>query len=155
MPIYIASDHGGINLKTIITEHLKFQNKEFVDMGPKEKNPQDDYPDFVIPAMKKLQENPISDCAILICRNGVGVNILANKFNGVRAGLSWNPQHAKTHKEDDHTNVLTLPADFVSEREALEIVDLWLNSKYSDEPRHNRRLQKIADFEGNLPEENL
>ena len=84
---------------------------------------------------------------ILICANGVGMNISANKFKGVRASISWNSKHAATSRNDDKTNVLVLPSDFITKEEALEITQTWLSTDFSGEERHLRRIMKITSFE--------
>jgi len=141
--IYIAADHGGFSLKQKIIEY--FKNKtglDIEDLGAYEHNPHDDYPDFVIPAIEKLSKNPGS-LGIVICKNGVGVSILANKFRDVRAALSWTPKQAESSRADDDSNVLALPASYISDKEAIEIVDIWLKTKFSSDERHLRRLEKI------------
>ena len=89
-------------------------------MGPFETNQYDDYPDFAKLVAEKIQEN-FENMGVLICANGVGMSIAANKFDGIRAALSWNPKHAASSRNDDGTNVLVLPADYVTKEEALEI----------------------------------
>jgi len=149
MTIYIASDHRGFQLKSILIEYLKQKNVTIIDMGPFELDQEDDYPDFVIPTMKKLQENEANK-AILICGNGVGVSMLANKFENIRATLSWDAKHAKSSRNDDDTNVLALPADYVDEQAAKNIVDIWLNTDFSNAERHKRRLEKMKhDYSSN------
>ncbi|MDC0448988.1 RpiB/LacA/LacB family sugar-phosphate isomerase [bacterium] len=146
MKIYIAADHGGFELKETLVKYLSVSGAPVVDMGPKEYNPDDDYPKLVEPAMKKVLEDP-ENRAILICRNGVGVSMVANKFDGIRAGLSWTPEHAKASRTNDNTNVLGLPADYVSTQDALKIISTWLETEFSPDPRHQRRLDEIASLE--------
>jgi RpiB/LacA/LacB family sugar-phosphate isomerase len=81
---------------------------------------------------------------ILICKNGVGVCMMANKFKGIRAGLSWNIKHAVSSRNDDNTNILCLPADYIFEEEALKTVEAWLNTPFSKEERFSRRLKKAG-----------
>jgi ribose 5-phosphate isomerase B len=145
--IYITSDHGGFELKTSIQKFLAVSGAPIVDAGPKEYDPEDDYPDMVIAAMKKVTKDP-ANRGIVVCRNGVGVSIVANKVKGIRAVLSWNPEHAASSRSHNDTNVLALPADYISQETALEIVSAWMGTEFEkNEERHNRRLQKIADFE--------
>lgn len=84
---------------------------------------------------------------IVICRNGVGVSMFANKIKGIRAGISWNPKQAKSSRNDDNTNVLALPSDYIDSKTALEIVDVWLKTKFSNDKRHLRRLAKVRSIE--------
>ena len=144
--IYIASDHGGFDLKERIIDFLKQNGYEVEDRGAFVFDPADDYSDFTIPALKELEKDP-NGKAILLCRNGVGVSILANKFKDVRAALSWNKVHARTSRNDDNSNVLALPADFISEKDAFDIVETWLNTPFSNTERHIRRLGKIGNLE--------
>lgn len=144
--IYIASDHGGYKLKQKLVKFLESKNMEIEDLGPSEYNEEDDYPDFVFPVMRKVQESS-QNKGILICRNGVGVNILANKHIGIRAGLSWNQKHAKSQRNDDNTNVLTLPADFISLGKAKKITFSWLKTPFSEKGKHLRRLEKITAYD--------
>ncbi|KKU57053.1 MAG: hypothetical protein UX79_C0024G0002 [candidate division WWE3 bacterium GW2011_GWB1_47_11] len=139
--LYLAADHAGFELKNKIKKHLEESGIEVVDVGPFVFDPTDDYPDYVIPAMNRLRDDNAGG-AILICRNGVGVSMLANKFDGVRAALSWSAAHAASSRTDDNTNVLTLPADYITEDVAKDVVGAWLSTDFSNEERHKRRLQK-------------
>ncbi|MCA9308056.1 RpiB/LacA/LacB family sugar-phosphate isomerase [candidate division WWE3 bacterium] len=143
MKIYLAADHGGYNLKESVHKWLVEKGYAVQDMGAHEYNPNDDYPDFIIPAMKLVQQDPKAK-GIVICRNGVGVSIAANKFANIRAALTFEPKHVVTAVTDDNVNVIALPADFITKEKAYEILEAWLNTKYSQEERHNRRLQKVS-----------
>jgi ribose 5-phosphate isomerase B len=123
---------------------FKSQNIDVEDLGAHDYNEQDDYPDYVIPVMREMENDPEAK-AILICRNGVGVSILANKFNGIRCTLSWKVSHAKSSRVDDDTNVLALPADYVDPEVAEEIVKVWLDTPFSEKDRHKRRLKKVEE----------
>jgi ribose 5-phosphate isomerase B len=146
--IYISSDHRGFELKNYILSELASKGLGIVDLGPKEYDPNDDYPKFAKLVAEKVQENP-ENMGILICANGVGISIAANKFKGVRVALSWNPEHAKTTRTDDGANVLALPANYISNEEAVEIVQTWLSTNFSGEDRHIRRLVQILEMEEN------
>lgn len=143
--IYFASDHGGFELKNKLITFLQSENLEIKDFGPKSFEKGDDYPDYVIPVMKELQQNS-NDVAIILCRNGVGVSILANKFKNIRCALCFNPKQAQKAKTDDNANVLALPTDYISETEAKQIVSAWLSAEFSNEKRHIRRLNKVAQI---------
>src|SRR3990167_990809 len=144
--IYIASDHGGFKLKEKIEEHLHSKGLQVQDLGPDRLDPTDDFPDFAIPVAKKVAENQGS-LGVLLCRNGVGVEVAANKINGVRAALSWDPRHAASSRHDDNSNVLALPADYLDEKKAVEVLDAWLSTPYSKEVRFERRIKKIEEEE--------
>ena len=145
--IYIASDHGGFELKNKIVKFLKSKDIEVKDMGPPNHDPEDDYPDFVIPVVMNVLDDRENNRGILLCRNGVGVDMFANKFKGVRCALSWDPKHAKSSKIDDNTNMLALPADYLTEKDAFEIVETWIHESFGGAERHKRRLRKVADVE--------
>lgn len=145
MKIFISSDHGGYKLKNFLAERLRKDGLDIEDLGPTVLNPEDDYPDYVKPLVEKVVEAQDGK-GILICRNGVGVTIAANKHPKIRAGLSWNKEHAISSRNDDNTNVLTLPADYISEEEAYEISKTWLEAGFSAQPRYMRRLAKLENL---------
>ena len=144
--IYISSDHRGLELKKYLVESLASAGLEIVDLGPKDLDPEDDYPEYAKLVAEKIQED-FENMGVLICANGVGISIAANKFDGIRAALSWNPKHAASSRNDDGTNILVLPADYVTKEEALEILQTWLSTNFSGEDRHIRRIQKISELE--------
>lgn len=146
MKIYLASDHGGFKFKEIIEEYLKDRGFDVIDLGPEKLDPEDDFPDFAIPLAKKVSENE-NNLGILLCRNGVGVEVAANKIDGVRAALSWEPKHAASSRRDDNSNVLALPADYLSEKKVIEVLESWLSASYAKKPRFERRLKKIEEEE--------
>lgn len=145
--IYLAADHGGFNLKEAIKKILNEVGIEYIDAGAHKLTPEDDYPDFAIPAVKEVSKDPHNNKAILSCRTGTGEVIIANKFVGIRASISWNVKHAKKAREDEDANVLCLPADYISVDEAKDIVGTWLNTEFSGAERHVRRLEKIKEID--------
>ncbi|HMR55517.1 MAG TPA: RpiB/LacA/LacB family sugar-phosphate isomerase [Candidatus Doudnabacteria bacterium] len=145
--IYIASDHGGFKLKQQLLKFLEKQDLEFKDLGPAKFKEGDDYPDYAVKVAKQVSKNSVTNLGILLCRSGQGVCIVANKFGGVRAGLVWNTKQAALSRNDDMTNVLCLPSDFVTLSQATAIVKTWLDTPYSTEKRHMRRVQKISRLE--------
>ena len=146
--IYISSDHRGFELKNYLISELTSEGLGIIDLGPKEYDPDDDYPKFAKLVARKIQEDP-ENMGVIICGNGVGISIVANKFKGVRVALSWDPEHAKSTRTDDGANVLALPADYISKEEALKIVISWLSTNFSGEDRHIRRLVQISQLEEN------
>jgi len=143
--IYIASDHGGFNLKNTLISYLKNKGLDIKDMGPFELVEEDDYTEYVTPLAKEIQKD-LRGKGIVICRNGVGVNIAANKFKHIRAALSWETEHIKSARLDDDINVLALPADYIDENTAKSIVDAYLNTEFSALPRHIRRIKKVENL---------
>lgn len=143
MKVYISSDHAGFKLKEYLVGQLDSRPPYQVeDWGPERYDANDDYPKTTLDVVKHIAENPKAR-GILICKNGVGVTIFANRFKSVRAGLSWSEHHAKSHRIDDNTNILTLPAGYITPEEAVEIALAWLETPASDEPRHERRQNQI------------
>jgi ribose 5-phosphate isomerase B len=143
--IYIASDHGGFQLKQKIINYLMSKKIDIKDMGATEYNENDDYTDYVIPMVKEILTNP-KNKGIALCRSGDGVNITANRFKGIRSTLSWNKEHAAKSKIDDDTNVLAIPTDYIEESAAIEMVDTWLNTEFSALPRYIRRIKKMENI---------
>ena len=137
----IASDHGGFELKKQIMEFvdsLGFQSKDY---GPFELDPADDYPDFGAPMAMAVSKNEIP-CGILLCRSGVGMGIAANRCRNVRAVVAAIPKMAKASREHNCSNVLVLPADYISFDEIKEIITTWVNTPFSGDQRHLNRLVK-------------
>ena len=149
MKIFIASDHRGFELKKSLSTYLTSLNHEVFDLGPLELNPTDDFPLYIVQVVKEILANPNSR-GIVICKNGVGVSIMANRSKGIRCALSWSPEHAKTTRNDDDSNVLALPSEFISEKEAELIVKTWLETPFANEERFRRRLAEIENLSTNL-----
>ncbi len=144
--IYISSDHAGFELKEKIKDFLENKEINLKDLGPKEYIENDDYPDYAIPLAQKVVDDDNAR-GILICGNGVGVCIAANKVKGARAGIACNSWMAKTMREDDNTNIICLPARDIKQQEAAEIIETWMETSFSSAKRHKRRLKKISEFE--------
>lgn len=142
MKIYLAADHGGFEYKQQLSNYLKGLGLEVVDCGATQPDPNDDYPEFVAELAKKMQVDPES-LGIVICRNGVGVSIAANRFNHLRCGLGLNEAHVKSARLDDNINVLALGADYFDLTTSQKLVDTFLNTPFSNLERHVRRLAKI------------
>lgn len=147
--IYITSDHKGVNLKKHLVEKLQRNNHEVKDLGPNAVINDDDYPDYVLELVKTLEKEPQSK-GIVICNNGVGVSMMANRFPHIRCALTWNPQHAVTSREDDDTNVLALPAAFIENETAYQTVEQWLRTSFTGADRHVRRLEKVENYSKDL-----
>ncbi|KKQ77921.1 MAG: hypothetical protein UT01_C0080G0005 [Candidatus Daviesbacteria bacterium GW2011_GWA1_38_7] len=115
-------------------------------MGDFSPDPSDDYVDFVAKVAQKVLENE-DNKGILLCGSGVGVDIAANKFDGIRSALVYDKERAVQSRQHEDINVLSLPADVLSEDLALEIVGAFLDTEFSEEERHIRRLSKIEEIE--------
>lgn len=121
-----------------------------IDMGAKEKVDGDDYVEYAQAVAEKISKDPLQSRGILICANGVGMDVTANKFNQVRSVLAMSPDHALTSREDDDTNILSLGSDFVNLEIAKKIVSVWLQAPFSGEERHKRRLEKLRQIDNTL-----
>ena len=141
--IYLGADHRGYNLKEEIKKFLTENGQSFEDMGNLKYNPNDDYTDYAKLVAEKVSQNPEMDKGILICGSGVGVDITANKFKGVRSALADDVQTAKQSREHDDTNVLSLPSDEVDFALAQKIVSVWLSTPFSNGEKYKRRIDKI------------
>lgn len=145
MKVYIASDHGGYKLKEILKKYLLSQGYEVVDLGNSQYDPVDDYPDFVLPLAEMVVKE--KSLGIVLGRSGNGEAISANKVKGVRAALCLNEKMAKKAREDNDANILSLGADFIEEEQARKVVDVFLETSFSNEKRHKRRVEKITSYE--------
>ena len=144
--LYIATDHGGFQLKKYLLRYLKNQLKmKAVDLGPKKYDKDDDYPDYIIPLAKKVAKEK-NGRGIVICRMGNGTNIAANKIKGIRAIIGYNIEAAEYGRRDNNANVLCLGGDVLSNEHAVAIVKKFLESNF-DGGRHARRMDKIAQIE--------
>lgn len=141
--IYIASDHAGFRLKEEIKDYLDELGIKYRDLGPKEFDPDDDYPDFAFKVAKKVGQNPDEDKGILICGTGQGVALAANKVEGIRAVLAWNEFTAEAARAHLSANILTLGGQTTPLNTAKKIVAKWLSTGFSGDERHKRRLKKI------------
>lgn len=138
----IGADHGGVEKKARLIQHLERRGCMVQDFGPCCLDPEDDYPDFANRLGWALVRGQI-DCGILICRSGVGMSICVNRFHGIRAALAETPDRARISREHNAANVLVTGGDVLAEADLLTIADTWLSTPYSQAPRHTRRLIKI------------
>jgi len=145
MNVYVASDHAGFIKKNELVERLA---KQFtvIDLGPNTLNPDDDYPVFAERVGDAVIAKPGS-FGVLVCRSAEGMEIAANKIDGIRAALVWNKHLAVETRTDNDSNVLTLPSGELSVEEIVEITIAFLETKFSAEPRHKRRITQISDLE--------
>ncbi len=149
MIIYLGADHRGFELKEKIKERLSEWGYQYKDMGAFEYDKDDDYPDFAKAVAGKVAVE-LDAKGILICGSGVGVVIAANKIKGIRAGTAIDAKQIKDSVNDEDTNILGISADYLS-KQAEEIVKTFLETKFSGEARHLRRINKIKELE-NAPD---
>lgn len=138
--IYLASDHAGVELKSFLIAHADLSTYELIDLGPTS-NDSVDYPDFAHPLAESVTSNEGS-LGILICGSGNGVCMTANKHKGIRAGLAWTEEIASLTRQHNNANVLCLPARFITQEKAIDIVKAYLDIEFEG-GRHQRRVDKI------------
>ena len=156
--IYIAADHAGFEMKgrglKVIGMWLRESGLavewEMVDCGAYELVPTDDYPDMVESLAEQLTmdlRTGVESRGILFCKTGTGVTIAANKYLGLRAGNCFNVEHTRLAVEHNHINVLALAAEFVDAGRIEEMVEAFLTTEESHDPRHDRRVAMISQIE--------
>lgn len=144
--IYLGADHRGFELKEVLKKRLIEEGLEVTDLGNDHPDPNDDYVDFATKVAHAVSEFP-ENRGILLCGSGVGVDIVANKIDGVRCALASDQRTAIQSREHEDANVLALPADKLESELAYEIIKAFLNTEFSGEGRHERRLEKIEVIE--------
>ena len=152
MRVYLGSDHAGFELKATLVSWLTEAGHEPVDCGPGRYDPQDDYPAYVMRAAQGVVDDPGS-LGIVIGGSGNGEQIAANKVPGIRAALAWTANTAALARQHNDANVLSLGAREYSTEDAVALAKIFLETPFSDEIRHARRLAAIAAYEvtGELP----
>ena len=140
MTISIGNDHAGVDLKKNIVKYLNDVGFDINDMGTNT-NKSVDYPDFIHPVSKEIEENK-AKLGIIICGSGNGAAMTANKRKNVRAALCWSKEISKLARQHNDANILSIPSRFVSENEAIDIVDAFINTEFEG-GRHKRRIEKI------------
>ncbi len=151
MMIYLGADHGGYYLKEKLEAHLAKMGYEYEDVGSRQLDPGDDYPQFAFSAATRVLGSEDADPrAILVCKGGQGMAIAANRIRGIRAVVIDNVEEAKMSRNDNDANVLALPARTLDNNEKLayDIVDAWLKTPFSKAERHSRRLREIEEVYG-------
>ncbi len=146
--IYLGTDHAGFKLKEKVKKHLEMKGFEVKDFGAFKYDQDDDYPDFILPVARAVVKN--NGVGIIFGSSGQGEAMTSNKIKGIRAALYYggSSKIVKLSKEHGNSNILSLGARFVKEKEALKMIDLWLKTKFSEDKRHKRRLKKINKLGG-------
>jgi len=145
MKIAIGCDHGALDMKQAVVAHLQKRGFEVVDFGT-HSLASCDYPDFVAPAAKAVASGEC-DKGIVLCTTGIGVSIAANKIHGIRCALLSDLMSARLTREHNDTNMMALGAGVVGQMLALQIVDTWLDTDFSHNERHQRRIDKVMALE--------
>ena len=140
-PLAIGSDHAGFEYKAELVNFLEGKGFQVKDMGLYE-NVSVDYPDFAHPVAYAVEKREVS-LGILICGSGNGVSITANKHQGIRAALCWEPELARLARSHNNANIICIPSRFVDLAKAKEMVDVFLHTQFEG-GRHQNRVDKIA-----------
>ncbi len=148
MKIALGSDHGGYQLKENLKEYLEELHLEYTDFGCDSEEPID-YPDIGFKVSREVKKGNY-DKGILICGTGIGMSIVANKIEGIRASLCHDVFSAQKAREHNDANILTLGGRVIGVGLAREIVKVWLNTDFSQEERHLIRLKKIEQEEDKI-----
>ncbi|NCU29001.1 RpiB/LacA/LacB family sugar-phosphate isomerase [Candidatus Saccharibacteria bacterium] len=149
MKIYLGSDHRGFHLKEKLFAYLVKHGYEVEDVGGRELDPDDDFPQFAQAAsLKVIADESTDPRAILICGGGQGMSMSANRFRGIRASVIWDAFEAKMTRNDNNSNVLCLPARVLENDESAwkGIVETWLNTPFADAPRFARRNAQMDEL---------
>lgn len=146
MHVGICTDHGGFELKNQLAGKFRAAGHEVTDFGAFSLNPQDDYPDFVIPLARAVAGGKVVR-GVAVCGSGVGAAVCANKIAGVRAALIGDHFSARQGVEDDHMNIICLGGRTVGAELAWDLVEAFLAAEFSQAERHLRRLGKVAALE--------
>ena len=145
MRVMLASDHAGLRLKEKIKKYLARKKIEYEDLGTKSFKSVD-YPDYALKVAEKVAKNK-NTRGILVCGTGTGMTIAANKVKGIRAVAAYDAYSAKMSRIDNDTNVLGLRGRFFPFEKIKKIITVWLDTPFSGEKRHKRRIKKIGDYE--------
>jgi len=150
MKIYLGADHQGFAMKEQVFAYLAKRGYEVEDVGDRELNTSDDFPEFAqMAALQVLGDDPKDDPrAILICGGGQGMCMAANRFRGIRASVIWDEYEAKMTRNDNDSNVLCLPSRVLAEDKTgwQNIIDTWLKTPFAAAPRYKRRNAQIDEL---------
>ncbi len=145
MRVILASDHAGLRLKEKIKKYLARKKIEYEDLGTNSFKSVD-YPDYALKVAEKVAKNN-NTRGILVCGTGTGMTIAANKVKGIRAVAAYDAYSAKMSRIDNDTNVLGLRGRFFPLEKIKKIINVWLDTPFSEEKRHKWRIKKIGNYE--------
>ncbi|HMH70214.1 MAG TPA: RpiB/LacA/LacB family sugar-phosphate isomerase [Candidatus Saccharimonadales bacterium] len=149
MKIYLGADHQGFAMKEKVFAYLAKHGYDVEDVGDKELDPADDFPEFAQMAVMQIMGDDSKDPrAILLCGGGQGMCMAANRFRGIRASVIWDAYEAKMTRNDNDSNVLCLPSRVLEDDAAVwkDIIDTWLSTPFADAPRYKRRNAQIDEL---------
>ncbi|MDR1032399.1 MAG: RpiB/LacA/LacB family sugar-phosphate isomerase [Candidatus Nomurabacteria bacterium] len=145
MKIFVGADHNGFHLKENVLNYLAERGYDAVDVGDKELNPTDDFPEFAKKAALAVLAEGGDARAILLCGGGQGMCIAANRYKGIRAAVIWDSIEARMARNDNDSNILCLPARVLESNDVLweDIIDTWLDTPFAAAPRYVRRNSQL------------
>ena len=149
MKIYLGADHQGFAMKEEVFAYLAKRGYDVEDVGDRELDPNDDFPEFAqMAALKVLGDENDDAKAILLCGGGQGMCMAANRFRGIRASVIWDAYEAKMTRNDNDSNILCLPSRVLHDEPKLwqDIIDTWLNTPFAAAPRYKRRNAQIDEL---------
>lgn len=146
MRIYLGADHAGFETKNAVAAHVRARGHEVIDCGAFEYDAQDDYPAFCIAAARRTVADPGS-VGLVFGGSGNGEQIAANKVPGARCALAWSVQTAKLARQHNNAQLIGIGGRMHTSEEVLAIVDAFLDTPWSSETRHQRRIDIIAEYE--------
>jgi ribose 5-phosphate isomerase B len=144
--VYLGSDHAGFELKAHLVEHLTVAGHDVVDVGATTYDAQDDYPPFCVEAARRVVADEGS-LGVVIGGSGNGEQIAANKVAGCRAALAWSTETARLAREHNNANVIGIGARMHDAATATEIVEMFVSTPFSEDPRHVRRIGMLSEYE--------
>jgi len=144
--VYLGSDHAGFELKAHLVAHLTSQGHEAIDVGPATYDPEDDYPPFCVEAARRTLADPGS-LGVVVGGSGNGEQIAANKVPGIRSALAWSVETATLARQHNDAQVVAVGARMHTLDEATQFVDTFVATPFSGEPRHQRRIDLLAEYE--------
>lgn len=141
MKVILGADHGGYEIKERIKSWLMDSGYTVEDVGASQLDPEDDYVDYASAAIKAVTS--ANDRVILFCRNGFGMNIVANRFSGMRCGVAFDREAIRRGRRDDDINCLAVPSDYVEIDVLKGMVDGFLKQEFSTDEKYKRRVNKL------------
>jgi ribose 5-phosphate isomerase B len=148
MKVYLGADHRGFALKNKLKLWLEKNDFLHEDLGAYLEDNFDDYTQYAAKVASVVAADPKAR-GVLLCGSGVGVDVVANKFDNVRSAVGINPFQVEAARKDDNANILVIAADYTSERESEKMLERFLNTKYENSVKHDRRLEDIKKLEDN------
>lgn len=146
MKVILGADHRGFSLKQLLQESLASKGYEIVDMGAFEEDPDDDYTVFAEKVAREVAQDA-QNRGILLCGSGVGVDVVSNKIDGVRASIGLSAEQVAAGRADDDMNILVIAAEYTQEEAVWGLVESFLTTEFDQKESHKRRLMDISEIE--------